>query len=73
MLTDEVRAHLPTDHSVVLFGLETHVCVLQTVKDLVQSNYNVFLLADGVSSRFAEDKEMAIQVWTMSWHWNSFY
>lgn len=62
MLTDEVRAHLPADHSVVLFGFEAHVCILQTVKDLLESNYKVFLLADGVSCRFAEDKDVAIQV-----------
>lgn len=62
MLTDEVRSKLPSDHSVVLFGIETHVCILQTVKDLLHHNYKVFLLADGVSTRYPEDKEIAIQV-----------
>ncbi len=61
MMTEEVRSHLPSDHSIVLFGFEAHVCILQTVKDLLQLNRKVFLLADGVSCRFSEDKEVAIQ------------
>jgi len=36
--------------SVVLFGIESHVCVLQTALELRTLNYDVHVLADAVSS-----------------------
>ena len=62
MLTPEVSEHLNTlkAESVVLFGLESHVCVYQTVKDLLNRRLNVFLASDGLASRFEEDHEAAL-------------
>ncbi|TRW48800.1 hydrolase [Aliidiomarina halalkaliphila] len=45
---------------VVVTGTETHVCVLQTVLDLLALEYHVFVVADAVSSRSPENKERAL-------------
>ena len=37
--------------TVVLCGMETHVCVLQTALDLLQAGYKVHVAADAVCSR----------------------
>lgn len=47
--------------SVVIIGIETHVCVLMTAIDLIEAGYNVFLAADCVSSRKPYDKKMALK------------
>ena len=46
---------------VLVSGIETHICVNQTVHDLLSSNYQVHLLADCISSRKQIDKEMAFR------------
>ena len=45
---------------VVIVGMETHVCVFQTVLDLLERGYIVHLVRDAVSSRFKSDYENAI-------------
>eukprot|EP00600_Ochromonadales_sp_CCMP1393_P009849 CAMPEP_0174972358 /NCGR_PEP_ID=MMETSP0004_2-20121128/10581_1 /TAXON_ID=420556 /ORGANISM="Ochromonas sp., Strain CCMP1393" /LENGTH=213 /DNA_ID=CAMNT_0016222565 /DNA_START=21 /DNA_END=662 /DNA_ORIENTATION=+ len=63
MLTDEVSAALVESGKtqVVLCGIEAHVCVLQSALDLVGSGYEVFLVADAVSSQRPHDRAVAIQ------------
>lgn len=46
---------------VVVCGVETHVCVYQTVSDLLAAGYEVTLAADAVSSRTAENKAVALE------------
>lgn len=45
---------------VVVTGMETHVCVLQTVLDLLDRGYGVHLVRDAVCSRFKSDYENAL-------------
>lgn len=46
---------------IIVAGVETHVCVYQTVSDLLASGFEVTLVADAVSSRTAENREIALR------------
>jgi nicotinamidase-related amidase len=45
---------------VLLCGIETHVCIYQTAMDLLQQAYDVTVVADAVSSRTAENRQVAL-------------
>jgi len=46
---------------VLIAGIEAHVCVYQTAADLVDLGYEVQVVADAVSSRTIENKEIGLQ------------
>ena len=46
---------------IVVAGIETHVCVLQTVMDLVGEGFHVYVVADATAARFAIDHEIALR------------
>lgn len=46
---------------VLVCGMETHVCVWQTVRDLLAGGFAVQLLADVVCSRKVRDRDVAIE------------
>lgn len=46
--------------SVVIYGIETHVCVQQTCLDLLAQGYHVHLLTDGASSQLPLDRSTAL-------------
>ncbi len=45
---------------ILICGIETHVCVLQTVLDLLESGFIPVVIEDCVSSRNLDDKNIAI-------------
>ena len=45
---------------VILCGIETHVCVYQTARDLREDGLQVIVVADAVSSRRTSDRNLAL-------------
>lgn len=45
---------------VILCGIESHVCVLQTALELLAAGKEVFVVADAVTSRSSADKSVAL-------------
>ena len=47
--------------TILVCGVEAHICVLQSIIDLIGEGYRVFIVADCVGSRVVYNKEYAIQ------------
>ena len=47
--------------NVILAGIETHICVYQTAKDLLDKDYNVEIVADATSTRLEYNKEIGLK------------
>jgi len=45
---------------VILAGVESHVCVMQTCLDLLRQGLRVFVCADGVGSRTSENRQLGL-------------
>ena len=60
---DEIRQALETlkRPNILVAGIEAHVCVYQTVRDLRKARYGVQLVADAVSSRIIENKQIGLE------------
>jgi nicotinamidase-related amidase len=50
----------PTAREVVVAGVEAHVCVLQTVADLLDTGHRVVVVADAVGSRDPANRDAAL-------------
>jgi nicotinamidase-related amidase len=46
---------------VVLAGIETHVCVLQSALDLLAGGFRVYVAADAVGSRYPIDHDLGLR------------
>ena len=46
---------------ILLCGIEAHVCIYQTAVDLLQAGKDVTVIADAVSSRTMENKQIALR------------
>ena len=47
--------------NIIVFGIETHVCVYYSVFHLIQNGYSVYVVADACSSRTNESKKIALK------------
>ena len=45
---------------IILCGLETHVCVYQTARDLLQKGYQISIAADAISSRNVSNRNLGL-------------
>ncbi len=48
--------------NILIFGIETHICVLQTVLDLLEKGYNVYIIEDCCASRNKNNHKTALQL-----------
>ncbi len=46
---------------IIIAGMESHVCVLQTAFGLIHEGREIFIVADAVSSRSTEDRRLALE------------
>jgi len=63
MMTDEVTEHFKSlgRDQVIMCGIEGHVCVMQTVLDLLEQDVEVHLVTDAISSQRPNDRSMALE------------
>ncbi|MCK5066746.1 MAG: hydrolase [Bacteroidales bacterium] len=48
-------------NTIIICGIEAHVCVLQTVVDLVEQGYRAVVVEDCISSRNPVDRRVAVE------------
>ena len=53
------KIHMMSSKTIILVGIEAHICLLNTALDLIDSGYAVHVVADAVSSRKEVDRDTA--------------
>ena len=48
-------------NQIIVVGTEAHICVQQTVLDLLELDYQIFIIDTGVGTRNSNDKERALE------------
>ena len=48
-------------NQIIILGIETHICVLQTGLDLLKNGYKVYIVEDATSSRSTRNKDCALK------------
>ena len=54
------KIELSGKRNIILAGIESHVCLLQTAIDLKERGFNPIVVADCISSRTIENKQLAL-------------
>ncbi len=60
---DEIEQHIRSKKkdTIVLYGIEAHICIMQSVLDALSKGYRPIIVEDAVSSISLHDKEIAIR------------
>lgn len=63
MDNEEIRTAVESlgKKNVIIAGMESHICVMQTVVDLLKEGYQVYLVADCIGSRTEFNKQIGLQ------------
>ena len=63
MLDEDIAAYIEKEkpEQVVVCGMETHICVLLTVRDLIERGIDVYVAQDAISSRNPESAIFAYE------------
>jgi nicotinamidase-related amidase len=63
MAVDEVASRLKSlgRRQLVIFGIETHICIAQTALDAIAQGYEVHVVADAVSARGEFEHRIALK------------
>jgi isochorismate hydrolase len=60
LFREKVRPFKP--ETIIITGIETHVCILQTALDLLEEGYHVHIPADATCSRYKPDWKTALNL-----------
>lgn len=60
-LKDEKVNKFLSQKQVIIFGIESHICVLQTAMDLLSQGYEVFVVQNACGSRDEKNKQAALR------------
>lgn len=60
---EQLLEKLKTIHKkqIILTGIEAHICVLQSAMNLIEKNFDVFVVTDAIASRKPSSYETALQ------------
>lgn len=58
---EAVKEQISGKKQIIVCGIEAHICVLQTVLDLLDAGYQVFLVCDCISTRKELDMTYALE------------
>ena len=60
--TENLKNELKEKNNIFVLGIETHICVFQTVLDLLKDGYKVFVVKDACASREKEEYKTSINL-----------
>jgi nicotinamidase-related amidase len=58
---EEILQKNPQRTQVILVGMEAHICVLQTCLDLIEKEYDVWVVSDGVTSLSSFERTIGLK------------